>query len=301
MQVLDSDGSIQCDSCERTYHPQCTKMDKREFEKLVDDDSQEFNCHLCNKSTFESDLSAIKEKVNQLDDINKAIQYMSSQYDEILRGVKVNKKKIDKLEKENKNMKEEITKLKSSVKFLNDARVQNDCIINGITSTEPAVNVVLNIATQMKCSLSEEKIEDAYFVGVNKGANQNKSIVVKFRDQKNKKMFMDKKAKLKESNEMKNIYINDYLSKESLEIFNYAKSLKATGFKFVFYKGNKLYAKKNENSRPLLIKNREDVDKLLLNCATGGSERARGRIILPDDDSSNDDEASENNFMSPNI
>lgn len=34
-QVLDSEDAVQCDACNKTLHSVCTKMDKKEIEKLL--------------------------------------------------------------------------------------------------------------------------------------------------------------------------------------------------------------------------------------------------------------------------
>ncbi|XP_075157519.1 uncharacterized protein LOC142230776 [Haematobia irritans] len=288
MEVMESDSSIQCDSCERTYHAQCTQKDKREFEELIKDNSIDYVCHMCNKTKYENDLSEIKRKVNQLDDIMVSLKHMSSQYDEILKGIKTNTKKIEKLEKENKLLKEELAETKSSVKYLNDVRVQNNCIIRGIMSKETAVNTVLNIAEKIGSSTTEKEIEDAYFIGKGNEVQQRKTIVVKFSNQKNKKHFMEKKNKLKDCEELKNVYINDYLSKETQELFNYARSTKSVGYQFVYYKGSNVFVKKHDKSNQILIKTKEDVDKLLKKSTVEGMRRSR--VIVPADDSSSEDD-----------
>lgn len=57
---------------------------------------------------------------------------MSNQYDGILQGIASNKKMLDAIQKENNNIRNEVTELKTSIRFLNDQRVKNYVIINGI-------------------------------------------------------------------------------------------------------------------------------------------------------------------------
>lgn len=174
MQILESDDSMQCDACEKTLHSQCTKLNKKEIDTLVKDLSLEYKCFLCapNEVSVAGELSEIKTQLTQLSEIKETIQFMSSQYDEILKGVVKNKKKIDNLERENKNLREEVNNLKTSVKFLNDMRVQNDCVINGVKREEnvKAIDVVVDMAKKVGVNICENEVEEAFFV------NKKKSI-----------------------------------------------------------------------------------------------------------------------------
>lgn len=312
LQILESDDSIQCDCCEKIFHPKCTKLNKKEFQKLLKNDSLVYNCHLCDKteSTIGNDLSEINAKLNQLDEINKTMKFMSSQYDDILKGVLNNKKKIENLQKENKVLKEEINNLKSSVKFLNDSRVKNDCVISGVELSDAsvaAVDVVLEIAEKIGSKISENQIDEAFFVGKARsdkakkdGKKEKKSIVVKFTNQTGKRNFMSEKLKLKEKDDLKGVYINDYMSRETMELFNYAKSTKAVGYSFVFHQGNRIFVKKNDKSRKILIKNMNDVDNLLLKSTCGVRDHKNQHMAIDDESSEDDVDEDGSSFMSPN-
>lgn len=303
-QVLESDDAFQCDACKKTLHSVCTKMDKKRIDKLLKDPSLEYECHFCEKTvdnTVVSDLAEIKTKLNQLDDIKETIQFMASQYDEILKGVAKNKKKIENLQKENTTLRNEVKQLKSSVKYLNDIRVQNDCIINGINVENDNVTpleVVLKIAKKTGADICEDEVDDAYFLKVN-DKSLKKSLVVKFNNKKSKKAFMNEKAKIKQIDDLKSIYINDFLCKESLEVFNHAKTLKTVGYKFVYSKGGNIFAKKDEKSRQIRIYSMGDVDKMLLSASGGRSMKSRAAIVN-DENSDEDDDDDGENFRSPN-
>lgn len=301
-QVLEEEDSMQCDACNKTLHSVCTKMDKKEIEKLLHNDSLEYKCHFCkpNENTsVVSDLAEIKTKLNQLDDIRETIKFMASQYDEILKGVAYNKKKIDNLQKENNTLRGEIKELKSTVKFLNDVRVQNNCIINGVkieNETIGPMQAVLDLAKKTGADIRENEIDDAYFLNANNNKSAKKSLVVKFVNKNSKKVFMSGKAKLKQIDELKTVYINDLLSKESLEVFNYAKTLKTVGYKFVYAKDGNIFARKDEKTRYNKINSMDDVDKMLLS-ASGVRNRA---AVVRRDASDEDDEDENNFFQSPN-
>lgn len=315
LQVLDNEDAIQCDACEKTLHSLCTKLDKRQYEKLVKNTSIEYKCHLCINNNEESSVSAdlleIKTKLkqlDQLDEITTTIQFMSSQYDSILKGVAANKKKIDCLQKENELLREEVCYLKSSVKYLNDDRVKNDCIINGVMESDgnkQAIDVVLDIAGKIGADISTGQVDDAYFLPSRKNTNSNnnkdekKSIVVKFASKIQKHKFMAGKSKLKENDSLKTTYINDFLCKESMELLNHAKSIKAVGYKYVWTRDSKIFVKKDEKSRAVFIRNMDDVDKILLRSSQGAASNSRRRTFAKVDDNSSEGEE-EDAFRSPN-
>ncbi|KAI8117949.1 hypothetical protein CVS40_10315 [Lucilia cuprina] len=161
-----------------------------------------------------------------------------------------------------------------------------------------AVNVVLNIASKAGINIQEDDVDETYFLNGNKQNKKNKqnnrkSIVVKFTNKQTKQKLMREKSKLKEINELKNVFINDFLCKETLQLLNYAKSLKEVGFKFIYAKNGNIFAKKNEKSRQyiIILKTMDDVDELLSKTVGCGAKRKILDAI--NDDVSGDDEDDE--------
>ncbi|XP_061402777.1 uncharacterized protein LOC133338626 [Musca vetustissima] len=235
------------------------------------------------------------------------MSFMSSQYDDILKGVKKNTKTIKCLKKENATLKEDVKKLQSTVTFLNEVRLQNDCVINGITvddKTKP-IDVVIAVANTIGAKIVEDDVEDAYFLKKKNQASP-KTVVVKFVNNKTKLKFMQEKKKLREQLETKSVYINDFVSKDTMEVFHHAKSLKAVGYKFIYTHGGKVFAKKDEKSKQIRLKSMGDVDDLLKQVVSKGKhERKLIEVELSDDDEEEEDSDDEENddedvFHSPN-
>ncbi|KAI8119868.1 hypothetical protein CVS40_8785 [Lucilia cuprina] len=298
--VLESDEAIECDLCKKTLHLLCTKLNKVEIEEVMNDDSLDFKCQFCEPTNDGN--AEFKTILKEMKEMKETIKFMSSQYDDILRGVKKNTQNIKSLQKENKNLKD-VKKLKSSIAFLNDIRVKNNCIINGIKTEgkSNAVDIVLDIAKKSGAEISEDKIEDAYFIG-RKNDKDKSSVVVKFLDHKSKMAFIKEKRKLREMEEMKNVFVNDFLSKESLEVLKHAKSLKTVGFKYIYTIAGKVFVKQMDGSRQIRVRSMDDVDGLLMKFAAGTSKRTYGRSGVYDniDDEDDDDDKPGACFMSPN-
>lgn len=289
LQVLDDDDAIQCDACEKTLHSFCTKLDKKQYDKLLKNNSLIYNCHLCDDSNNNSsesssvnmDLLEIKTKLKQLDQLDeliKTMQFMSSQYDSILKGVATNKKTISNLQKENNLLRQEIRHINSSVKYLKDEKVKNDCIINGVVIGKEinAINAVLDIAHKIGADIKADNISEAYVLSnkSKKEENGRRAVVVKFISKIHKDKFMAEKRKLKQNNELKHVFINDFLSSETMKLYNYAKSVKKVGYKFVFSRGSKIFVRKNEDSAIITIRSMDDVDKLLMKASNNESGKS---------------------------
>lgn len=304
----DEEEYIECDKCAKKMHSQCTKLDKRQFDYLVNNESEIYNCHFCDggESDLKSDLVDIKTKLAKLDQltsIQESIQFMSTQYDEILKGVVENKKRLIQVEKENSLLKKEIKELKTSVKYLNDNRVKNDCIIRGLNVSDgsSAVESVLNLAKTVGVEIVPEKIDEAYFLRNNKTSGEKKSVVVKFCNKTTKDNIMVSKPKLKENSATSGVFVNDYLSKETMQLFNYAKTLKNVGYRHIFVRNGKVQYKRTDISRPQVIRSVEDIDNILMKAATKKtSGPSRGGVSTHDGDVSSDDEDNQLSFVSPN-
>lgn len=76
------------------------------------------------------------------------------------------------------------------------------------------------------------------------------------------------------------IYSNEFLSKESLQLFKYAKTLRTTGYISVYTAREKIYVRKSVNKGPILIRCEQDVDNILLE-ATITSGRVTGSRHQP--------------------
>lgn len=297
-EVLESDDAMECDSCCKTFHSLCTHLNKVQIEALVKDPALEFKCHFCKPESDNRD--GISTVLMEMREMKETMKFMSAQYDSILNGVKKNSASIKSLQKENKNLREDVKQLKSTVAFLNGERVRNDCIINGIqaeTNSKPT-EIVLDVAKKVGADICEVEIEDAYFINRNKETSKT-AVVVKFINKQTKATFMKEKKKLMQIDVMKNVYINDFLTKECLEILKYAKSLKAVGFKFIYVKAGKVFAKKDDNARQIILKSLNDVDLLLSKHAVGKGARQRLSVPQDEDDGSEDDDDNDG-YLSPN-
>ncbi|XP_075155306.1 uncharacterized protein LOC142228697 [Haematobia irritans] len=310
--VKENEEAIECDKCLKTLHAMCTMIDKRQFDQLMSDDKEEYVCFMCNKGcdgNIESELKEIKtklskldqldalNKLNQLDSLQESMLFMSQKFDDVLKGIKENKKQIDAMRKETNILKAENNELKKTVKFLNDHRVRNDCLISGIenVNSSNAVESVIDIMKKVEVNLKPEDFEAAYYIG--KKESKKKMVVAKFETKAAKQKVMSAKMKLGANEETKSIFVNDFLSKETLGLLNHAKALKSVGFRRVYAAGGKVFAKRSELSKPRVINSEDEVDEILLQSTTTRRSRTVQNVEVSDDS----DEANNMDYLSPNI
>lgn len=108
---------------------------------------------------------------------------------------------------------------------------------------------------------------------------------------------MSTKPKLKEYSDTKDVFVNDFFSKETFNLLNYAKSLKEVGYRRVYPMACKLYTKMRELSRPKLIKSVGEVDSLLLESTKKRRSLHRGDAAL--DTSGDSENEADNACVSP--
>lgn len=268
------------------------------MERLLNDSSIDFLCHFC--QPIENNGDGMKTLLKEMREMKETMGFMSSQYDAILKGVKRNTESIKTLQNENKSLREDVKHLKSTVAFLNGERVKNDCVINGIKLSEEVnpVDMVMDVARMTGAGIRKEEIDEAYFTRRDKQANKA-SLVVKFTNKKSKTEFMRDKKKLHEIEGMKAVYVNDFLTKENLDLLRHAKSLRAVGFKFVYVQNGKVMAKKQEKAKAIWMKSMDDIDNMLSKMTVGRrlnlSRNAEDGEMVDDDDDDDDGAG----FLSP--
>lgn len=285
----ETDNFIECDKCGKNFHSQCTKLSKKEFERLLKNEKELFVCHLCKEGGGEirKELNTIKtelkklEKLEKLDHLTESINFMSAKFDEVFKDVAENKKKITEMQKENKKLKAEVQTLKSSMKILNDSMVKNDCVISNLKVDDKvnAMDAVVNLSKDVGVVLEPNAFDAAYFLKTKKQSEHGKkTVVVKFSSKMYKDQLMSSKSKLKDNVNTKEVYVHDFHSKETLNLLYYAKSLKSIGFQHIYARNGRVYCKKSDLGKQQLIRCEDEVDQMLLEATTNNHYKRRSLI-----------------------
>lgn len=197
-------------------------------------------------------------------------------------------KRIDGIVKANQQMKADIKQLRENerllekrIKQLEDIEMvkkqisnDNNLIITNLPKFRPETElkqIILKIGEQVQCTISDEEILDVY-QAENKKSNTY-PIIVKMTNKIFKSKCMDfrraqnkidiKKIANNLDNGNKNINFHHLMEKELADLLQKSKAAaKDTGFKFIWFNGSSILARKTENSKVFKITCEDDIKKI---------------------------------------
>lgn len=83
------------------------------------------------------------------------------------------------------------------------------------------------------------------------------------------------------------VSVHDYLSRETMSLLNYAKSLRAVEYRSVYAADGRVFTKMSELSKPRQLKTIEEVDDLLMRATTHQKNKPKQIIPVHSYDSDN--------------
>lgn len=223
-----------------------------------------------------SDMSeiktAVREMINNMNALTASNSYMTEKFDVSINKINETLTKITTQVIELKNKDEErskqIKEMEIRMKQMEQKLLEKNIEINSATAvTMDAETVVKKIAASVGVNINEEHIEKAYCI-----KNKNK-VIVEFSSSKKKKEIMDKlKSHRLDENVLddtnnnptnKYIFVNDELTGDNRRVLWMAKvKAKENGWKFVWVKNGRIYARKNESSSQIIINSSADIDMI---------------------------------------
>lgn len=215
-------------------------------------------------------LSAV---MKQNAELIKSQQFLSNSFDEFKNHLKRNAEKNEKLKcevsaltKKCSELSAEVKELKTKLNVGEQKTINNNVIIRGVGGDENALAAVMHVA-----ELAEVKIKDTDILSVRQIHNKNKDscVLVQFADD-NKKRDSVKASKAKKINtqmygyqgELKPIYVDEQLTRDSLLLFKRAKNLKKFGIKFVWISNGRILVRETTNGTVVNINSIEQVNEI---------------------------------------
>lgn len=203
-------------------------------------------------ATNVSNLQMQNDVRNALATITSSISNLSKQVSEIVEKDKLREKQIN-------NMDSRINKLEQKI-------IERNIEIKNVENQQISpLEVVKKIAASRDVAIAEEDILRAYRI-----KNQKNKIIIEFSSLNKKQELMSKierhRIDAKNSTESNNssvkfIYINDQLTYNNRQLLWIAKTkARESKWKFIWVKNGNIYARKNENSPALIIKNAADIE-----------------------------------------
>ncbi|XP_039959343.1 uncharacterized protein LOC126760086 [Bactrocera neohumeralis] len=140
-------------------------------------------------------------------------------------------------------------------------------IMKGVSKSDiktPLIETILMFANIMKVPCEHSDIEtvfifDRKFFLRTRNYNDKLNIVVKFKTQEMKNLFLSNKKILSP----RGIIFNEFVDQDTNALFEYAKSLLSANYKHIFCRHNSIFAQKDDGDISHHISNKNDVDMLM--------------------------------------
>lgn len=227
----------------------------------------------------------VNEENPTLKDVYKILKGMSTSLQFLAEGYDEFKTKIKKLENENITLKKETETLHKRLQYIeNDyfttqqLKLQNHITVHGVPQqkNEEIPNTIIKIAKVLNVDISPANIKSFRLMNNHHNTNPSPIIIVEFNDLDNKKeiqtnfksngpLIVSQIIKNSKSNaEHQKIYINDYLCTHIKQLLDQTKKIQVQcNIKFVWTKNGSVFARYNEKSPIIKIKNYNDIAELV--------------------------------------
>jgi ribosome-binding protein aMBF1 (putative translation factor) len=277
---LPADGDfVTCYGCSLDLHYTCSGLQKSTHIGKSKDAKKKWRCVSCREkgkstppaqknpeqSPFTFDMESLKREIRN--EIRNGIREGLATIKEELTGeIKLLKKKVQVLEENVVDLTSQLTRLEQYGRNRN-IEIDNVELIEG----EIVEDIVLKVAQVLHIDLASSEIDAAHRLPSRK-TTQPPKIIVQFVSRKKRDEFMSARRQLAivnsqrivNGNSKDRIYINDNLTQFYKELLWRTKNkAKELGYKFVWFKFEKVLVRKNETDRDILrICSFADIDKI---------------------------------------
>lgn len=253
--VADSDNQVTC----------CKGRDKSEVRSIMDEKQMKsllektFNHHFAPfKNTMEKEISEIK----------KSMQFLSDIYEEQKTQIRATFDEIKQLKEENCTLKEKVDSMEERLNQIEQREKEKNIVISGIPKQEELLSETIGkVFKALKVPINEGDAQEIFRLNKNEDA----PILLKLKNTTIKHELISgmrqmKGLKLNEcglSGGAKNIYFNEDLTRQNQILFKKVRDIKKEkDYHKAYVLNGKVFLKKNENDRPVRIKNEIDIEQL---------------------------------------
>ncbi|KAH9384995.1 hypothetical protein HPB48_027031 [Haemaphysalis longicornis] len=247
------------------------------MQQLINELKDELRAEIKNvRETVERDLRAeMRDFRTEFRDEAKSIEYFNKVFEEIEKDYKTIKAHNETLKEQNTALRTECDAL---TKRLVDAESRlvhseqysrsNNIEIKGIEQKpgEDVVEIVQKLGTLADVPVTPDDIEACHRVPSKAKPN---CIVVQFARRQKRDALLDKARKLRLNNKdfgnttNSPVYVNDHLCPVLKRLLGTAVAKKkAAGWKYVWSRGGKIYAKQTDDSVTVVIRHERDLEKI---------------------------------------
>lgn len=217
---------------------------------------------------------ALEELKGQVGDLQASVEFCSGQYDTLLDMVKGNEERTGNLESELANVKgivgeqsHTITQLQSDLSDMQTFVNKSTLEIYGVPygQNEDLCLLLINIATKLELPVPQQSdFNELSRLPSKRGTAA--PILVTFASCDVRERWMSYRSRLRKlpkSDALSSVFFNEHLTRVCRELFWKARVRgKDMGFKFVWVKSGKIYAKKAEGMDIVRVTNVQDLEKI---------------------------------------
>lgn len=284
-EIFEND-EIKCSKCKLYLHFGCAGQREVIFRKMTQKALDSWACLKCKNINARNEMTIATTATTKTDcftgsnkllqDLTESVKFMSNKFDDFSNQIQDLVLAVKDLKEENKKIKEQNIKLENELHLVNkrinileQEQLKNYVEIIGvpIQENENCGKIVESITSALGVQLSTV---NAYRVRSKTANNKSGKIVAEMKTKEDKATLIDlvKKKRLSAKNVNENwdnngIYINNYLTQSNKNLFYKTRMFaKEHSYKFVWFKNNKLFIKRSENSNTIHIDDVNILDKI---------------------------------------
>lgn len=276
-----SEKYLKCAACSKIFHIECLHIDRIQLKSI--DENNWFCTGSCstvvdqneNNSTDESNINAGFTELNEehsLNDIVKSINYMPYHLDALVKGNRA----LRDLTAKYQHLEKRVQVMELELESLRQQRNDSILLVTGIPVKlhENVKSTITSVVSKLNIQLNEDTFYDVSRIEKHSSDENNypPPIIVKF----SSSMYVSKIFKAKKElgqifvkqlyeghdNDGDVINFRSFMTQYNCNLLNQAKTLKNSGFKYVWFSDNVIKVRKDSNSKVYLIRSEADINTI---------------------------------------
>lgn len=268
-------------SCKKSFHIKCSGLSQ----DISGEPGVTWTCPSCAANSnenlsqifemFKSIKNDITEIKKQQRDLVESVNYCCNKVDDFELKLAETSKQLKDME----SLKDEVQYLKAKnsqlEKELNNTQQYNrinNLEISGIpeTKNEPILDLLLRVGNALSVKISPDDIDIAHRVGSVSDTASVRNIVVKLKSRLKKNEILGAYRRHRAINAQdlgfaanNRLYISDHLCPSNKLLYKKVRDeCKKQNYKYYWVRDCKIFVKKTDNSRPILVESEQDISKL---------------------------------------
>lgn len=265
-----NDNSEQSNECQaENRQSRGTQNRTSQRDKNFSEDDLHMNKNI--EDIFERNNPSHSDILYVLKEIFLSQQFLSAKYDEYLLKSKHLEETCDSLKSENIALKKELKDVQSRIEKNEYILREKNLEIQGIPDEdgENLNRTIMNIANNFDIELQEKDIDYIYRIKKERSGKPG-PVIVTFKQRETKEKILSSRKgrsiyarEIGFKNSQNQVYVNEHLTKAKKDLLWKARQLKKQeNFKYVWYKHDNIYIRKNDTTKTIKINDESDILKL---------------------------------------